>query len=216
MSALSSLGAIALGLFVELVAPSGCCACDERVAPHVLFCVACAATVQRAEPSGRAGGHAAVFEYGGATATAIARLKYHDRPDLARRLGASMIRAAGALPEVDAVVPVPLHPRRLAERGYNQAALLSTPIARALGVPLAARALARVDDTPQQVTLDRAARLVNLERAFAARARQRLEGARVLLVDDVRTTGATLDACARALTRGGALDVTSLVLAIRA
>lgn len=125
-----------------------------------------------------------------------------------------MLPIARALPEVDVVAPVPLHPRRLAERGYNQAALLASPVARGLRVPLVPRALTRVDDTPQQVMLDRAARLVNLEGAFSA-ARARVRGTRVLLVDDVRTTGATLDACTNVLREAGAIDVLSLVLAIR-
>ena len=117
---------------------------------------------------------------------------------------------------IDVVVPVPLHPRRLAERGYNQAALLAAPVARRLGVPFAPCALARVRDTPQQVVMDRASRLLNVAGAFAVRDRTFVAGGRVLLIDDVRTTGATLDGCARALHEVGARAILALVLARRA
>lgn len=158
----------------------------------------------------------AVFEYGGAMATAIGRLKYGDRADLGTRLGRTMLPAAERLlGRVDVVVPVPLHPRRLAERGYNQAALLSRPVTRALGARSAPRALVRQRDTPRQALLGRAERLVNVRQAFAVSDRASIQGARVLLVDDVRTTGATLDACAMALEAAGARDVLELVLARR-
>lgn len=157
-----------------------------------------------------------MFEYGGAMATAIGRLKYGDRADLGPRLGRAMLPAAERLAgKVDVVVPVPLHPRRLAERGYNQAALLARPVTRALGARSAPRALVRHRDTPRQAQLDRAERLVNVRQAFAVTHRASIRGARVLLVDDVRTTGATLEACTTALEAAGARDVLALVLAQR-
>jgi ComF family protein len=123
-----------------------------------------------------------------------------------------VLRAArGAGVAGDVVVPVPLHPARLAERGYNQAALLGAAAAAELGVPLLARGLARTRDTPQQARLDRAARRANVAGAFRARAR--LRGKRVVLVDDVATTGSTLAACTRALLDAGAASVTALVVA---
>ncbi|MBX3212928.1 MAG: ComF family protein [Labilithrix sp.] len=121
-------------------------------------------------------------------------------------------RARGA---VDLAVPVPLHPRRLAERGYNQAALLAAPVARRLGIAFAPRALARLKDTPRQAALDREQRVVNVAGVFAARERSRLHGARVLLIDDVRTTGTTLARCADALHRAEVTSVHALVLARR-
>lgn len=123
---------------------------------------------------------------------------------------ASLVRAD----EVDVVVPVPLHAGRLAERGYNQAALLARPVARVIGAPLACRALVRVRATERQASLDREARLANVVDAFACRGDVR--GRRVLLVDDVTTTGATLNACRSALAVAGARDVVALVLASRA
>jgi ComF family protein len=170
--------------------------------------------VLRVDPPHRRGAVAA-FEYGGALATAIARSKYHDRPEIASGLG--LLLAATARPCVgpdaaDQVVPVPLHPRRLAQRGYNQAALLAAPVARALTVRMATRAVARVRDTPRQATLDRAARLLNMQGSFVAN-RSLVQGSRILLVDDVRTTGATLQSCAEALQEAGARAVLALVVA---
>jgi ComF family protein len=112
-------------------------------------------------------------------------------------------------------VPEPLHPRRLAERGYNQAALLSRPIARALGRRHSARALVRVRDTPMQSALNAPERRTNLVGAFSVRDSRVITGKSVLLVDDVRTTGSTLAACATALHEVGAACVFPLVLACR-
>jgi len=160
--------------------------------------------------------HHAVFEYGGAVATAIVRFKYAGRSDLAPRFSGIMAAAAALVaPEVDLVVPVPLHPRRLVERGFDQAALLGAPIARRLGIEHAPRALLRTRATPPQASLDRTARSANVAQAFRCSAPRRIVGRRVLLVDDVRTTGATLSACAEALRNAGAADVRTLVLASR-
>ncbi len=202
-------------LLGELVAPSRCAACDEAVSPRVLFCGPCAATAVRHDPGTE--GTRATFAYGGAIATAITRFKYQDRAELGARLAQTMVPAATELP-VDVVVPVPLHPARLAERGYNQAALLARPIARALGVSFAPRALARVRETTRQATLDRTHRLVNVVSAFEVRGRHGCEAVRgksVLVVDDVRTTGATMTACIAALTEAGVRAVFPLVLALR-
>lgn len=183
---------------------------------RLLFCAACQPSVMPAElqPTGQ---HA-VFAYGGAVATAIVRLKYACRSDLAARFGSVMGAAASErelAAAIDVVVPVPLHPRRLAERGFDQAALLAGPVARRLAVRHAPRALIRTRDTPRQASLDRSARTSNVTAAFECRAPARVNGRRVLLVDDVRTTGATLRACAEALREAGAREVVSLVLASR-
>lgn len=197
-------------LALDLLAPTGCVACDERVSPWAVFCSACAPSVVQAPDED--GEHLAAFVYGGAPATALARLKYAGRPDLAARLARGLVRVArGLAGRVDVVVPVPIHPRRLAARGYNQAALLAGPVARCLRVSHEARGLVRVRDTPRQATLDRTERTSNVRHAFACR--RDVRGLSVVLVDDVRTTGATLEACTVALREAGVRRVYTLVVA---
>jgi ComF family protein len=192
--------------FVQLLAPSRCVACEEPCAP--VFCEACEALLEPAATPG------AVFQYGGPIADAIHRFKYRGRSDLAEALGSLMARAAIAHGgEIDAVVPVPLHWRRRRWRGYDQAALLARPIARSLGVPVLVRGLRRTRHTPSQIDLPHKERRRNVAGAFAP---YRVRGAaRVLLIDDVRTTGATLEAARSALRAGGVAEVRSLVLATR-
>jgi ComF family protein len=212
-SATASLVAEALG---ALLAPDRCAACAAAVPMRTIFCPACAATVAVATFDARGGGpDVAAFAYGGAVAQAIAAFKYAGRPDLARPLAHLMRRALPALRACspDLVVPVPLHPSRLAARGFNQAALLAAPVARDLAARFAPRALVRTRDTAAQASLDRPAREANVASAFVLRRGASVRGARVLIVDDVRTTGATLRACAAALEAGGAREVRTLVLA---
>jgi ComF family protein len=172
--------------------------------------------VTTVEASPRESESLAPFRYGGAIAEAIVRFKYQSRGDLARPLSALLLRAVPHFQnlEIDLVIPVPLHPSRLAERGFNQAALLARPMARALGVPFLACGLDRTRDTARQATLDRALRLENVAAAFVARAPKKVSARKILLVDDVRTTGATLRACAAALRKAGASRVYDTALAV--
>lgn len=117
-----------------------------------------------------------------------------------------------ALERAQLVVPIPLHWRRRLRRGYNQAEEIARPLAGRLGVRLA-RPLVRVRATPPQASLDRASRLVNPKGAFALRRAAGLDSRHIVLVDDVVTTGGTLDAAARELKRAGARWVTAAVLA---
>jgi ComF family protein len=145
-------------------------------------------------------------------------LKFQGRRTLARRLGPLLREAAGDLLDAaDAVVPIPLHPWRQWRRGYNQAELL----AATLDCPVW-HVLGRRRATPPQTALDRHARQDNVRHAFAlggwmpgaaARARQRITDRTLVLVDDVLTTGATLDACARELRGAGAREVRAVVVA---
>lgn len=209
---LRALGA----LLAHALSPAACAACDAPVPREAVFCATCAATVIRLPPGEDDGTEKplAFAAFGGAIATALRRLKYEERPDLARPLG-HLLRgtAREARLQAEVVVPVPLHPRRLVERGYNQAALLGGAVATELGVPLLPRGLTRLRNTPQQARMGRQERLGNVAQAFQVRDARAVRGRRVLLVDDVATTGATLSACREALLLGGASAVTSLVLA---
>jgi ComF family protein len=121
--------------------------------------------------------------------------------------------ARALVSETDVLVPVPLHPRRLRDRGFNQASLIAREIGRRMGRPLVEGALVRRRETMPQTGLSAAARRRNVEDAFAVRRRGLVAGHVVTLVDDVLTTGATARACARALRAAGAREVRILALA---
>ena len=123
--------------------------------------------------------------------------------DLLVREAAPSLRGAGW----DFIVPVPLHPLKLREREFNQASRLAAPLARAAGIPVNEKILRRVHFTATQTLLTREQRAGNMKNAFAVRPGLRLEDRRLVIVDDVFTTGATTSACARALRDAGAADV---------
>ncbi|MBM4437931.1 MAG: ComF family protein [Actinobacteria bacterium] len=142
---------------------------------------------------------------------AIHRLKYDNKRYLASELAAIAAPALEPATAIDAVVAVPLHPAREAVRGYNQSDLIARALGKLLDRPVTPELLRRQRVTPPQTSLARADRLQNVRGAFAAAPAAR--GLRVLLVDDVLTTGATIDACARALRRARAQWVGALVVA---
>lgn len=161
-------------------------------------------------------------DYGFPWSRIVADLKYRDRPERAGLLAALLadaaraaLRSTPALPRPDALLPVPLSPERLAERGANQAWEIARRVARALRLPARHDLLLRPLDTPHQAELTRAERLANLRAAFCvdARLRPELAGRRFALVDDVLTTGATARAAAAELLRGGAAAVDVWVFA---
>lgn len=153
------------------------------------------------------------FEEGPAR-TLIHRLKYSDRLELAKPMGRWMARAGrDILMEADALAPVPLHVTRLWRRQFNQAAALAQTIARQCGKPLELGLVERARATRSQVGLTRAQRAANLQGAFRCPPAAALEGRRIVLVDDVLTSGATANAAARALLKGGAKAVDVLVFA---
>ncbi|MEY4713261.1 MAG: hypothetical protein RIS88_2711 [Pseudomonadota bacterium] len=212
-----------------------CNACAQRFAAPVARCIRCArrlpalesgsadaAYAQRAPtcaeclrtPSPLDACHAAL-SYAFPWPDLIARLKFQGEPGWARTFASIMRAVPGigqALDAADRVLPLPLGPRRLAERGYNQAYELARRLAPGKAD---ARSLLRARDTAPQTTLDRRQRLANVRGAFRvdpARAGA-LRGAHLVLVDDVMTSGASLAAAAEALRRAGATRVTALVLA---
>jgi ComF family protein len=142
----------------------------------------------------------------------VHQLKYGGLSSLAEPM-AELIAARCLQPDVDIIVPVPLHGRRERERGYNQAALIARSLGQSWGLPAEPRALKRTRATaPLARTMRREERRGIVEGAFTA-VPARFSGRRILLVDDVATTGATLDVCARALRGAGAREVHALVFA---
>jgi ComF family protein len=131
----------------------------------------------------------------------------------AKRLTEVVERQPESLTAVDVVVPVPLHGQREKERGYNQADLIARPLARQLGLPYRAVLLMRTRPRPDKQILTLNERWESVRGAFATRPGSQVDNLRVLLVDDVMTTGATLDACARALRDAGAKSVIGLTVA---
>jgi ComF family protein len=193
---------------LDFAAPPGCAACDAEPALRGPFCPGCESLRGARDEHHSVAG--VLLRVGGAYTSplsdAIRRFKYAGRPDLARPLSGLIAASAaelGAGPGV-LLVPVPLHPRRLAERGYNQAALLAAQIAGRVGACPSPRALVRRRYTTPQVGKSRADRNANVAGVFGVRSAGRLRGASVVLVDDVTTTGSTLRECIAALAAAGA------------
>jgi ComF family protein len=168
-----------------------------------------------ASPPAYARARAAV-RYDDVARTLVHALKYQDRTDLAPSMGRWMARAGKELlEEADVLVPVPLHWRRGWSRRYNQSGVLARVIEAETGVAVAAEGLRRIRPTEQQIGLSRTERASNVQGAFkvAPDRQSAIEGRRVVLIDDVLTSGATVDACARALLRAKAKAVDVLVFA---
>lgn len=154
-----------------------------------------------------------LFPYIRPLQNAICSFKYRGKVGMAKPLASLMIRSMPASIKADVVVPVPLHPSRLRAREFNQSLLLADQIGRHMGLSVLATTLIRVVATDPQTTLTRHERLRNLRRAFAVRNPPTVIGRRILLVDDVFTTGATLNECAKTLLKVGAESVSAITLA---
>ncbi len=152
-----------------------------------------------------------VFSYQGVIRQAIIQLKYHNLRDIAPVLARYLQKLLAAKScRVDCIVPVPLHKKRLRQRGYNQSELLARSLGELAGIEVGT-GLERVVNTSSQVSAKTTAlRRRNVDSAFSCR---QYLGKKIMLVDDVATTGATLDACAQALKKAGAETVTGLTLA---
>jgi ComF family protein len=186
--------------------------------PH---CPYCALPTARGEPCGRCLAHPpyydrtlAAFIYGFPLDKLVQSFKYGHRLALAAYFGRELARLAlASVGEMaaDLVVPLPLHPTRLRERGFNQALELARPVATVLGLPLDPHICMRIRPTPAQAGLPWKKRAENMRHAFACT--RDLTGRRILLIDDVMTTGASLNECAHTLKRHGAAEVSLLVVA---
>jgi ComF family protein len=197
--------------------PDLCLQCNALLAvPRApALCLRCAGDLAPLPAAARCvGGIEACYPYDGALAAALWRLKFRGRLDLAGPLGAAMCDAEVWSRPWDAIVPVPLHWRRTLTRGYNQALLLARGACRRLDRAPAVRHgwLARRRAGAPARSLPPAARRTSVDGAFVVRRPARVRGRRVLLLDDVATTGATLHACRDALHEAGAAEVGALAL----
>ena len=227
-----SLHALWLHL-ADVLAPQDCFVCGAESAGDAV-CEACARALPNRPPSacprcglpGLDGGCCAACErekpaYDATLAlydfvfpvdAMVHALKYRHRLSMASFFGAALAaRAQDFGAQADLILPMPLHPRRLAERGFNQAVELARPLARVRGLPLGLAVVSKLRDIPAQAGLDREARLRNPRGAFECDVS--LQGQRVIVVDDVMTTGATLGELARTLKRQGASWVGNVVVA---
>ncbi len=195
------------------IEPPFCDLCGDPVAgtiEHDFICYACSA----ARPA--FDGARSAVRYDGVVGEALRLLKYEKGLWLARDMTdllMSCLRAEYPGLWFDVVVPVPLYPVRRRERSYNQSAVLAAGLARRLRCKMSFRLLRRIRPTVTQTNLTAAQRLSNVNGAFIHGSRKKLFGRKVLLVDDVMTTGATVNACAKALKKGGADSVHVLTVA---
>jgi ComF family protein len=239
---MAQFGRAAMGIALDAALPPLCASCRTPLADPGGLCPACWSRVSFiarpycerlgipfvydpgpgilsmeaiADPPAYGRARAAV-RYDDVARDLVHRLKYGDRLDLAASMGRWMARAGRELLDgADALVPVPLHWRRLWGRRFNQAAALAKAAASDSAIPVLTRVLRRTRATSQQVGLSRNARAVNVQGAFAVPngGKAAVYGKRLVVVDDVLTSGATVDACARALLRAGARNVDVLVFA---
>ena len=204
--------------------PERCGGCGMAVEPHRILCADCHGAIPRlslsicakclaaGETEPLCARHARhqvwpVWVYDERAARVIEAFKYSARTDLAPLLAGELAFATRSLERPDLVLSVPLHASRLRERGFNQSQLLAKALARQVGAPDLPGALQRVRATAAQARLGPAARRANVRGAFRVTDPGSLEGRRVWIVDDVLTTGATLEACLDVLSRAGAIAV---------
>jgi len=216
-------------LLLDFIYPPLCVLCERLLTgQETLVCHSCLAALPRHDEPQLAGdllagalaeplcfvSSVAVFPYHDAIQTLIHMLKYRGYQALAEPLGRELARILPdfELPDQAVIVPVPLHKRRLRARGYNQSLLLAQVVQQHSHWPLWPDVLQRVRPTVPQARLSRAQRSRNLAGAFAVREGDRLHGLTVLLLDDVLTTGHTLNECARTLRAAGAAAVHTLTL----
>jgi ComF family protein len=229
---LQQRGRQAWGSFIDLLFPPQCGGCQTAGS---LWCEACRAAVKPIEPPwcekcgepfvadrlcANCRAHPLQIEkirsvalFDGVLRQAIHRFKYERLSGLAEPFG-DMLADYWHAEQLTAewLIPVPLHPSRERDRGYNQSELLSHQLARRVNVPISSKGLRRTRATAVQMTLNAAQRRENVAGAFEC-AEPRVRGARVVIIDDVGTTGATLDACAQAVLKAGAASVMGLTLA---
>lgn len=211
-------------ILVDFIFPPFCLLCEARLSSvDGLICPRCDQELplldQPLKSAERLDAHTAtelhfshsfaVFEFSDAVQQLIHDMKYHNMSRLGFYLGKRM---AQRMPEdlvtsIDAVVPVPLHPVRYRERGFNQSEMLAQGMSKHTGIPVLPNAIKRIRQTEQQAKFDRQARMANVSGAFSVQHPESLSGLCIALVDDVMTTGSTLNECAKCLLDAGAIEV---------
>lgn len=221
--------------FLRMFFPPRCISCDCVLAVNTrkYVCDDCEKSIpfisrhQFDNPAGKSiSSIYCAFDYEKGIREAIHRLKFNDRPGNAQilvdmsypllkqylvQVSAKFDRAN----KYDIVIPVPIHSKRRRERGYNQSELLARSLSKKLDIPVTTGTLVKRKNTPAQSSLTKDERYKNLEGAFYVKKPYLVEGKRVLLVDDVITTGSTLEQCGKVLLRSGAACVDAFVVAIR-
>lgn len=220
---------------LRLFFPPRCISCDCLLPTNAegVLCNDCEEDIpvlKKREFSNPAGGNIgkifSAFDYERGIRKAVHNLKFNDRPgNAAALIELALPRVRQFLfdgrppcaksPKYDIMIPVPIHFRRKQQRGYNQSELLAKNLAKQTGIAFSAKVLAKSLNTPPQSSLGRGERLRNLKEAFRVKHPELISGKRVLLVDDVMTTGSTLEHCGRVLLEAGAAQVDAFVVAVR-
>lgn len=219
--------------FVDLLFPRCCEACEEAlVGNEYLVCTQCQITLPRVESdsgvktavAGKFVGYQEVksvvsflaFSKKGKVQNLLHALKYKNKPEVGVLLGKMMARELGekgGFPLADLIVSVPLHKKRRRERGYNQSDAFAEGLSEITGIPWSGSALARVRYTKSQTGKTKVERQENVKDIFEALEPQQIRGKRIVLVDDVLTTGATLESCLNVLLRAGCDSVSIMTIA---
>ena len=221
------------GEMLDLIYPQVCAACDhDKPVRDNIFCIGCMAGLPCTNYHliddnpferhfwGRAriesGGALYYFVPGGRTQVLLHNIKYRRRSDYAERVGKIYGQQLAATPrfqDIAAIIPVPLHWRKLRKRGFNQSESFAEGLSESMNVPADLSVLVRKRRTDTQTTKSRSDRVLNMANAFELKEAINLQGKRVLLVDDVLTTGATLEACALKLLEISGLKVSLATIA---
>jgi len=221
--------------FLRMIFPPRCICCDCVLAVNTqkYVCDDCEKSIphinqhQFGNPAGKSISNIyCAFDYEKGIRKAIHRLKFNDMPgnakilvDMSYPLIENYLAGVSAQLELkgkyDIVIPVPVHSKRRRERGYNQSELIARSLSNKLNIPVISRTLVKRKNTPPQSSLAKDERYRNLEGAFHVKKPYLIEGKRVLLVDDVTTTGSTLEQCGKVLLQAGAVCADAFVIAVR-
>ena len=220
--------------FKNLIFPSFCLACrEEEIEENRFFCVRCLLdfpyTDHLENPNNKVveafygripitfGGALLYFGKGGIVQEMMHRLKYEQTPEIGTRLGeiaGEKLRSLVPIHHFEVVVPVPIHRKRLHTRGYNQSAVFGRALADASGIPFDEHSFIKHEHTESQTKKTRAERIKNVENSFSVIHPERVKGRHILLVDDVITSGATLEACGKILLAHGAAKISVFSIAV--